>query len=144
MTFAPSAGAIVPDGMKRLGLPLLLCLTLVGATAAAQAATLGPRYLGGESVRSKPSSIGVGAKGGWERLRWSNWGKAEATARGIYDIAGFAGEPGTGYRSRIFVRVLGRKRCPGGAVIYTRVRHLRAPLAGRRFFRERFSTCPSP
>ncbi len=87
----------------------------------------------------------MGAKGGWERLRWSNWGKAEATARGIYDIAGFAGEPGTGYRSRIFVRVLGRKRCPGGAVIYTRVRYrLRAPLAGRRFFRERFSTCPSP
>ena len=72
-------------------------------------------------------------------------GKGGGHCRGIYDLVGFAFDPGTGYRSRIFVRVLGRKRCPGGAVIYTRVRYrLRAPLAGRRFFRERFSTCPGP
>jgi len=130
--------------MPCFALLILVCLAASGVTGAATAATLGPQFLGGPGVRSKPSKIGVGAKGGWERLRWSNWGKAEATARGIYDIAGFAGEPGTGYRGRVFVRALRRKRCASGTVIYTRVRYrLRKPIGGRRLFRERFSTCPS-
>lgn len=124
---------------------ILVCLAGSALTAAATAATLGPQFLGGPGVRSKPSKIGVGAKGGWERLRWSKWGRSEATARGIYDIAGFAGEPGTGYRGRVFVKVSGRKRCPGGALIYTRVRYrVRKPIGGRRLFKERFSTCHSP
>ncbi len=129
--------------MRGVGLLILVSLAVAGATAAAQAATIGPLFLGGPAVRSKPPTIGVGAKGAWERLRWSDWGKKEATAGGIYDIAGFAG--GTGYRSRILVRVLRRKRCATGAVIYTRVRYrVRTPIGGRRFFRERFSTCPAP
>lgn len=131
--------------MRRLALLILVYFAACGVTATATAATLGPRYLGGPGARSKPPSIGVGAKGGWERLRWSRWGKAEATARGIYDIAGFAGEPGTGYRGRVFVKVSRRKRCPSGALVYTRVRYrLRKPIGGRRLFRERFSTCPTP
>lgn len=131
--------------MRRLSLLILVSVALAGATAAAQAATIGPLFLGGPAVRSKPPTIGVGPKGAWERLRWRDWKKKEATARGIYDIAGFAGEPGTRYRSRIFVRVLRRKRCANGAVVYTRVRYrVRTPIGGPRFFRERFSTCPTP
>ena len=140
----PAPGCRVRGRVRLLLKTVLVCLTLAATAVAAGAATKGPRFLGGPADRGKPATIGVGAKGGWQRLRWRDWGRRSATARGVYDIAGFAGEPGTGYRSRIFIRVSGRKKCAGGDRIYTRVRYrVRKPLAGRRLFRERFSTCPS-
>ncbi len=116
----------------------------IATPGVAAAATLGPSYLGGPGVKGKPAKISVGAKGVWERLRWRGWTRPRATARGVYDIAGFAGEPGTGYRSRIFLKVSGRKRCADGVYVYLRVRwRVRKPLSGRRVFSERFSGCPS-
>ena len=129
--------------MRRSLVTLGLLLVMVAAAPAADAATLGPRFVGGSGERVKPPQIGVGAKGVWQGLRWTDWGRRRATARGVYDVAGFSGERGTGYRSRIFMTVSGRKACPNGSRIYTRVRwRVRKPFVGRRVFSERFSTCP--
>ena len=128
--------------MRRAVLASLACLALLATRARAAAATLGPTFLGGPAAKSKPRKIGVGAKGVWEGLRWRDWGKRQAVARGVYDIAGFAGQPGTGYRSRIYLRVYRRRTCANGDRIYTRVRwRVRRALGGRRVFTERFSTC---
>ena len=128
--------------MRRALIATLACLALAAAAVAAEAATLGPALLGGPATKSKPRTIGVGAKGVWEGLRWRGWGRREAVLRGVYDIAGFAGEPGTGYRSRLYARVYRRRSCANGNRIYTRVRwRVRKPLGGRRVFTERFSSC---
>jgi hypothetical protein len=128
--------------MRRALLIAAACLGLLSAPALAAAATLGPVFVGGPGTKSKPRKIAVGAKGVWEGLRWRDWGGREAVARGVYDIAGFAGEPGTGYRSRIYIRVYRRRTCPDGDRVYTRVRwRVHKPIGGRRVFRERFSTC---
>ena len=128
--------------MRRSGIALLVCVVLLCTGASAQAATLGPVFLGGPGVKSKPRKVGVGAKGVFTQLRWRDWGKREAVARGVYDIAGFAGEPGTGYRSRLYLVAYRRRSCSDGSRVYTRVRwRVRRPIGGRRVFRERFSTC---
>lgn len=128
--------------MRRVLVTLVTCLALAATPAVAEAATLGPSFLGGPASKPKPRQIGVGAKGGWEGLRWRDWGRREAVARGVYDIAGFAFEPGTGYRSRIYLRVYRLRSCGNGTTVYTRVRwRVRRPLGGRRLFTERFSSC---
>jgi len=125
---------------------LSLCLVFAGASAVAAQAeaarTLGPKFLGGPGVRQEPKQVGVGAKGVWRRLKWRRWGQKRAYARGVYDIAGFAGEPGTGYRGAIGIRAYSRKRCANGDVVYGRVLYrLRKPVVGKRVFRESFSIC---
>lgn len=128
--------------MRRPLIALLVCFALAATAGSAHAATLGPTFLGGPGVKSKPGKIGVGAKGVWEQLRWSGWGRREAVGRGVYDIAGFAFEPGTGYRSRIYLVVYRRRTCADGSRVYTRVRwRVRKPIGGRRLFRKRFSSC---
>lgn len=128
--------------MRRVLVPVLVVMATVAAPASAAAATLGPTFLGGPAAKSKPRRIGVGAKGVWEGLRWRGWGAREAVAGGVYDIAGFAGQPGTGFRSRLYLRVYRRRTCANGDRVYTRVRwRIRKPLAGRRVFTDRFSTC---
>ena len=110
--------------------------------AAAEAKTYAPAFLGGKATKVRPKSIGVGAKGVWEKLTWRRWGEGRAYAKGVYDIAGFAGEPGTGYRSSIRIRAYGRKRCAAGRFAYTKVLYrLHKPLNGKRVFREAFGTC---
>lgn len=129
--------------MRRIAIPLALAFVLTVAAPAVEARTLGATYLGGLGVKPKPKKIGVGAKGLWEGLAWKKWGDRVATARGIYDIAGFAGQPGTGYRSRVFVKALGKVECLDGDSVYTRVRYrVRKPIGGRRVFESVYSTCP--
>jgi len=104
--------------------------------------TYAPAFLGGRATKVKPKRVGVGAKGVWESLRWRRWGRSRAYARGVYDIAGFAGEPGTGYRGAIAIRAYGRKACGGGRFAYTKVLYrLRKPIGGKRVFREAFGSC---
>lgn len=125
-----------------LTLALTLVLAMTACAAIAQAATLGPQFLGGPGKKAKPKLIGVGAKGQFEKLRWRNWGKANAYGKGAYDIAGFAGEPGTGYRSSVRMRAFGLKNCGGGRKVYTKVRYrVGKSIGGRKLFSEKFATC---
>ena len=129
--------------MKSALAALTLSLILAAAApAAASAQTYRPPVLGGEASKVKPKQVGVGAKGAWEGLKWTRWGKSRAYAKGIYDIAGFAGEPGTGYRGSIRIRAYGRKSCGGGRFAYTKVLYrLRKPIGGKKVFKETFGTC---
>lgn len=130
--------------MRRTMLALALSLSICVAVpvAAAQAKALGPTFLGGKGAKVKPKTIGVGAKGAFEKLRWRNWGKGNAYGKGIYDIAGFATDPGSGYRSSIRLRAYRLKDCGGGRSVYTRVRYrIGKPIGGKRLFSEPFATC---
>ena len=93
-------------------------------------------YVPGTSGRltTMPRRLGVGAKGGLERLRWRDWGRFQTWARGWYTIAGFIGEPNSGYSGPVRVRFYARKTCRGGKRVYSwrpSASRKASPLPGR-------------
>ena len=99
--------------MRRLvGPVLILALLAVPAGAATTPPRVAP-YDFGTPSKVRPKTLGVGAKGELQRLTWSSWGGRYARGRGIYDIAGFAGEPGTGYHHRVTRHVLAPRDVQG-------------------------------
>jgi len=118
--------------MRRLAGPVLLLALLA---VPARAATTPPRvapYDFGTPSKVRPKTLGVGAKGELQRLTWSSWGGRYARGRGVYDIAGFAGQPGTGYHHRVSVTFSRRATCKGRRAYTKLVIHLPEPIGGKR------------
>ncbi len=55
-----------------------------------------------------------------------------ARGKGIYDIAGFAGEPGTGYRHSATLTFSRRATCKGRRAYTKLVIHYSKPIGGKR------------
>ena len=60
------------------------------------------------------------------------WGGRYARGKGIYDIAGFAGEPGTGYRHSATLTFSRRATCKGRRAYTKLVIHYSKPIGGSR------------
>ncbi|HWT22398.1 MAG TPA: hypothetical protein VN213_02720 [Solirubrobacteraceae bacterium] len=73
-------------------------------------------------LRERPRSMAVGAKGAITRMRWRRWGGPVAVGRGHYTIAGFAGEPDTGFSGTVTIRFSRPRTCRSGDRVYTRLR----------------------
>jgi hypothetical protein len=113
----------------------LLCLSIALALALPATASTPPRvapYSFGTPSKVRPRTLGVGAKGELLKLSWSSWGGRYARGRGIYDIAGFAGEPGTGYRAPVTVTFSRRATCKGRRAYTKLVIHLTKRIGGER------------
>ena len=118
--------------MRRLVGPVLaVALLAVPAHAATPPPRVAP-YDFGTPSKVRPKLLGVGAKGELQKLTWSSWGGQYARGKGIYDIAGFAGEPGTGYRHAVTVTFSRRATCKGRRAYTKLVIHLSKPIGGKR------------
>ena len=112
-----------------------LTLALLTALALPAGASTPPRvapYDFGTPSKVRPGKLGVGAKGVVERITWSSWGGRYARGKGIYDIAGFAGEPGTGYRHSATLTFSRRATCKGRRAYTKLVIHYSQPIGGMR------------
>ena len=117
--------------MRRVVGPLLTRALLAVPAGASTPPRVAP-YDFGTPSKVRPKTLGVGAKGELQKLMWSSWGGRYARGRGIYDIAGFAGEPGTGYHHRVTVTFSRRATCKGRRAYTKLVIHLPEPIGGKR------------
>jgi hypothetical protein len=120
--------------MRRVAGPALT-LALLTALALPAGASTPPRvapYDFGTPSKVRPGKLGVGAKGVVEKITWSSWGGRYARGKGIYDIAGFAGEPGTGYRHSATLTFSRRATCKGRRAYTKLVIHYSKPIGGKR------------
>ena len=120
--------------MRRLVGPVL-AIALLTTLALPAAASTPPRvapYDFGTPSKVRPGKLGVGAKGQVERITWSTWGGKYARGQGIYDIASFAGEPGTGYRHSATLTFSRRATCKGRRAYTKLVIHYSKPIGGKR------------
>ena len=120
--------------MRRVAGPALT-LALLTALALPAGASTPPRvapYDFGTPSKVRPGKLGVGAKGVVEKITWSSWGGRYARGKGIYDIAGFAGQPGTGYRHSATLTFSRRATCKGRRAYTKLVIHYSKPIGGKR------------
>jgi hypothetical protein len=118
--------------MRRAVGPVLV-LALLTALALPAAASTPPRVafnFFGTPSKVRPTRLGVGAKGGLEHITWSSWGGRYARGQGIYDIAGFAGDPGSGYRHSARLTFSRRATCKGRRAYTKLVIHYSKPIGG--------------
>jgi hypothetical protein len=92
---------------------VVLAAVAVGPSSAAGAVKVSRSGFGATPTLVRPGKLGVGAKGVLGGIRWSSWGGSTARGRGTYEIAGFAGEPGTGFRGRVTLTFSDRGTCKG-------------------------------
>ena len=89
------------------------------------------RWSGGPPAGTRPKLLGIGAKGAIRDITWRSWDGSTAKGNGVYEIAGFAGRPGTGYKGPVDLTFSGKHTC-GASVIYTTLTlHLIKPDAGK-------------
>lgn len=72
-------------------------------------------HLKGELV-IKPKLLGQGAHGGFVKIRWSSWGNAQATGRGVFDYS----DRDLKFRIPVKFRLYGARTCENGVRLFTR------------------------